>query len=545
MTNFVKQISLCFLLALFFTGCQNKKGTTSILKEAEALMYTRPDSALQMLETISQPEQLMGQEQADYALLLTQARSRNRITAISDSLIRIAADYYQDSNDNARKAKAFLYLGDVYMDMNKYTEAIVPLKQAEEVVKDAEFRIQSLVYSNLGYLNRKSGDYKLAWTYYRKALDINKSIDNADWVVTSLINILNLPLSEIQDSAIHYVTLLEETIRTVNADLQAKAYNNIGVYYEDMQQKELAVTYYQKAIRTSISVPYRAYTNLARIYDEQGDTARADSLFQTALQTPIWSTKTNIYEALSKRYLNTGNYPEAITALKYYQAAADSFYTYRQAQEIQKLQTKYDYEVLVREKAENENRLYRILLGGIGLFFTVSIAVYWLYIQRKKNLKQIQECIAQIELLTSEKNNVKVEIKKLNQILSQGGALRDKVMQAKGEWTSLDDIRALGLYTRLRQNLQYYNPSSDYDALLHWVNITSSCFASRIMEKYPHLSTTEVTLCCLTRMGYSNAQITAILHVKQTSASRYIYRTCSSLGLPGNKESFLNFVLSF
>ena len=109
MKHILLHIILCCLLALSFTGCQNKKGTAPILKEAEALMYTRPDSALQMLETISQPEQLTGQEQADYALLLTQARSRNRITATSDSLIRIATDYFQDSNDNARKAKAFLY----------------------------------------------------------------------------------------------------------------------------------------------------------------------------------------------------------------------------------------------------------------------------------------------------------------------------------------------------------------------------------------------------------------------------------------------------
>ena len=116
---------------LSFTGCQNRKGTAPILKEAEALMYTRPDSALQMLETISQSEQLTGKEQADYALLLTQARSRNRITATSDSLIRIATDYYQDSNDKARKAKAFLYLGDVYMDMQNHVEAMKAMKQAE------------------------------------------------------------------------------------------------------------------------------------------------------------------------------------------------------------------------------------------------------------------------------------------------------------------------------------------------------------------------------------------------------------------------------
>ena len=536
---------LCYLLAFSFIGCQDRKGTAPILKEAEALMYTRPDSALQMLETISQPEQLMGQEQADYALLLTQARSRNRITAISDSLIRIAADYYQDSNDNARKAKAFLYLGDVYMDMQNHIEAMKALKQAEEQVNDAESSVQSLIYSNLAYLNRESGNYELAKKYYLKVLDINKINGYTEWVISNLTNILALPLPEVQDSLTNYITQLEEVLLSAHFDLQAKAYNNIGVHYYKKNLLEQAANYFRKAIHASVSVPYRAYLNLARIYDEEGKTARADSLYQVALQSPIWATRARIYEALYNRSLHAHRYQEATEYMKHYQLAADSFYTQRQSQEIQELQTKYDYEVLVREKVENENRLYRILFRGIGLFFTVLIGVYWLYIQRRKNLKQIQECIAQIELLTNAKNNVEVEIKKLNQILSQGGALRDKVMQAKGEWTSLDDIRALGLYTRLRQNLQYYNPSSDYDALLHWINITSSCFASRIMEKYPHLSSSETTLCCLTRMGYSNAQISAILHVKQISVNRYIYRTCTSLGLPNNKESFLKFISSF
>ena len=508
-------------------------------------MYTRPDSALQMLETISQPEQLMGQEQADYALLLTQARSRNRITAISDSLIRIAADYYQDSNDNARKAKAFLYLGDVYMDMQNHIEAMKALKQAEEQVNDAESSVQSLIYSNLAYLNRESGNYELAKKYYLKVLDINKINGYTEWVISNLTNILALPLPEVQDSLTNYITQLEEVLLSAHFDLQAKAYNNIGVHYYKKNLLEQAANYFRKAIHASVSVPYRAYLNLARIYDEEGKTARADSLYQVALQSPIWATRARIYEALYNRSLHAHRYQEATEYMKHYQLAADSFYTQRQSQEIQELQTKYDYEVLVREKVENENRLYRILFRGIGLFFTVLIGVYWLYIQRRKNLKQIQECIAQIELLTNAKNNVEVEIKKLNQILSQGGALRDKVMQAKGEWTSLVDIRALGLYTRLRQNLQYYNPSSDYDALLHWINITSSCFASRIMEKYPHLSSSETTLCCLTRMGYSNAQISAILHVKQISVNRYIYRACTSLGLPNNKESFLKFISSF
>ena len=545
MKQILLPILLLFFLTLLFTGCQDRKHMATTLLQAEALMYTHPDSALQMLEAIPDPEKLTGQEQADYALLLTQARSRCRITATSDSLIRIATNYYRYSDGHARKATAFLYLGDVYMDMENHTEAIKALKQAEEVAVDADLKVQSLVYSKLGYLNKKISNYPMAWIYYQKALDIDKSIGHTEWIVSSLTNILNLPLLEVQDSVFVYVTLLEEILPSAHPDLKAKAYNNIGVHYYRHNQTTLAANYFEKAIHTSISVPYRAYLNLARIYDSEGNIERADSLYQTALQSPVWATRARIYEALSKRHLDTKNYPEAITALKHYQAATDSFYTHRQAQEIQELQAKYDYEVLVREKVETENHLYRILLGGIGLLFAALVGAYWLYIQRKKNLKRIQECIAEIELLAGERNKAKNEIQELNQILSQGGALRDEVMQAKGEWTSLDDIRALGLYTRLCQDLQYYNPSSDYDALLHWVNITSNCFATRIMEKHPHLSNSEVTLCCLGRMGYSVSQIAEILHVKPTSVNRYIYRVCTVLGLPNNKESFLKYILSF
>ena len=539
--------TITVLLVLCITACQ-KSPVASKLLQAEALMYTHPDSALQMLEAIPDPEKLTGQEQADYALLLTQARSRCRITATSDSLIRIATDYYQHSDDYARKATALYYLSDVYMDMNKYTEAVVPLKQAEEVVEDADAKVQSLIYSNLGYLNRKSGDYKLAWTYYRKAIDIDKSIGNVDWVVTSLINILNLPLSEMQDSTIHYVTLLEETIRTVNSDLQAKAYNNIGVYYEEMQQKELAATYYQKAIRTATSVPYRAYSNLARIYDEQGDTARADSLYQTALQTPVWATKARIYETLSKRHLDRKNYPEAITALKHYQAATDSFHTHHQAEEIQELQAKYDYEVLAREKAEVEKQLYRtVLCLFIFIVLSIGIAFAWRFHwkqKRKLYFRQLQGKISQIGLLENEKQQMEKGIQELKDMLAYTKEINQAyVQQLESKHVTLKDTQALGLYLRLLQDVSLYNASIDYPLLCHWLDIVSQQFASRLITLYPQLSLVESNLCCLKRLGLSIPQIAMALHVKDDTVIRNIYRVCSRVKITKNKEEFNQFIL--
>ena len=545
MMNFVKQISLCFLLAFSFTGCQDRKGTAPILKEAEALMYTRPDSALQMLETISQSEQLTGKEQADYALLLTQARSRNRITATSDSLIRIATDYYQDSNDKARKAKAFLYLGDVYMDMQNHIEAMKALKQAEEQVNDAESSVQSLIYSNLAYLNRESGNYELAWKYYQKALDVNISNGYTERIVTNLTNVLNLPLPKVQDSITIYINQLEEILLSVRPELQSKAYNNIGVYFYKCDQTDQAAEYFQKAIHTSVSVPYRAYLNLARIYDEEGNTARADSLYQAALQSPVWATRARIYEALYNRSLHAHRYQEATEYMKRYQLAVDSFYTQRQSQEIQELQTKYDFEVLAREKAETENRLLRITIGGSLLLFLSILAVYYFKKKYTRQLQELENLIRQINELENKEKEMEDLVNTLNESLERSTVLSNEFLRVKGKWTDSEDILALGVYIRLKRDLSLYNPSSDLPLLGHWLDIVYNQFASRLTSEHRNLTVSELSICYLHRMGYSIQEMSQAMHVKTDSIKRYIYRVCANMGIPQSREEFAKYISKF
>ena len=543
--NSVKQILLCCLLIFSFTGCQERKGTASILKEAEALMYTSPDSALQMLETISQPEQLTGKEQADYALLLTQARSRNRITATSDSLIRIATDYFQDSNDNARKAKAFLYLGDVYMDMQNHIEAMKALKQAEEQVNDAESSVQSLIYSNLAYLNRESGNYELAWKYYQKALDVNISNGYTERIVTNLTNVLNLPLPKVQDSITIYINQLEEILLSVRPELQSKAYNNIGVYFYKCDQTDQAAEYFQKAIHTSVSVPYRAYLNLARIYDEEGNTARADSLYQAALHSPVWATRARIYEALYNRSLHAHRYQEATEYMKRYQLAVDSFYTQRQSQEIQELQTKYDFEVLAREKAETENRLLRITIGGSLLLFLSILAVYYFKKKYTHQLQELENLIHQINELENKEKDMEDLVSTLNESLERSTVLSNEFLRVKGKWTDSEDILALGVYIRLKRDLSLYNPSSDLPLLGHWLDIVYNQFASRLTSEHRNLTVSELSICYLHRMGYSIQEMSQAMHVKTDSIKRYIYRACTNMGISQSREEFGKYISKF
>ena len=165
---------LCLLVALPFAGCHHGKDTASILTEAEALVYEYPDSALQLMESIPFPEQLTGKEQADYALLLSLAQYRCYIPATSDSLVRIAVQYYKDKEDADKKGMAYYVLGSILQECKE------DLKTVIQAYKDAEQQVPhmtdlptiSRIYSRLGFLNQSASNMsELQFQYDRAILE--------------------------------------------------------------------------------------------------------------------------------------------------------------------------------------------------------------------------------------------------------------------------------------------------------------------------------------------------------------------------------------
>ncbi len=530
-------LTLLFILAS--SSCQHRTPITSVFAEAESLMYTHPDSALHLLEAIPNPEQLTGKEQADYALLLTQAKSRNQIYATSDSLIRIAVDYHQNSDEMGQKAKSLLYLADVMMDMERYADATLPLKQAEELMDKIEDpRIQTLICSSLGYLNKIATNYNSSFAYYKRALAINNNNKYNDWYISNIINILSLPTETLKDSSLYYIQLLEERTPSVQSSLQSKAYNNIGSFYEETNNKEKAKYYFEKAINVSKGSNYRAIFNLAKIYDAQYNTVKADSLYLLALQSSSWAIRSGIYENLYKRKLNLGQTEEAVHYINQYIYSVDSFYSNREASQIQEIQQKYNQEVILRQKARIEIWLYRIIFSFI-LIIAITLAVAWN--MNRKHQKQMLALQEQICKITVSSEADKTEITKLNEMLVQNKLIKQAI-----QFSTLEDIQALEFYLRLLQSPLTYNPNTDLSLLQHWLNLAYNNFAIRLGNTYPNLTSTELTLCYLQRMGYTQKRMSTIMRVKEETIRRNIYRTCEHLNIQndkGNKEKLEKFTM--
>ena len=100
-------VFLLILIPIIWISCDGMGHQTIDFRKIENLMPQHPDSALMLLEQIENKENLSRKDKAHYYLLLTEAQDKTFVKHETDSLITIATDYYEETDDLERKAKAW------------------------------------------------------------------------------------------------------------------------------------------------------------------------------------------------------------------------------------------------------------------------------------------------------------------------------------------------------------------------------------------------------------------------------------------------------
>ena len=149
-------------------ACERNKKEISLLSSAERLIANQPDSALLVLQGIKTPERLSRAEQAHFYLLRTEAEDKCCIPHTTDSLISIAVNFYENTDEALRKAKAWYYKGRINQDLDR------PLLAQDYYLKALRERGKIHDHALLGRINNHIG---LLYTYqdvYEKALPFQK-----------------------------------------------------------------------------------------------------------------------------------------------------------------------------------------------------------------------------------------------------------------------------------------------------------------------------------------------------------------------------------
>jgi DNA-binding CsgD family transcriptional regulator/cell division protein FtsB len=546
---------ILLLVTLLFGACSDPKHVIEPLHRAEALMNEHPDSALNLLKGIAQPELKTQEHRARYALLYSQALDKNFIDLTSDSLINIAVDYYKDRDDVRAKFLSYYYQGRIYTNANNLTQATLAYLEAEQLVDElGDGYAAGLLYKQIGLIYNSYYDFPKGLQAHQQAIEHFTKANKPVHRIQAMLTLSNIHRNMHNENIGYEVlrTAITESQKLNDQSLIKSCINNLILVCIDLERWEEATQWYQEYQKNnSRNYPTVAfYGYIARLHAKNKNFKDAFMLLdETWKKTKSLQDSINLFHAESQVHQMNGSWEESYRSMAKSISHQNKVIRKSLQQPVLTAQNNFLNQELELQKYKAQSERQMRIIGVVLTILLVVAAVYGVSVyikrQREKYLKQIRKQVARIELLKDEKNGMEEEVRKLNQLLSQGGELKDELMQAKGEWTRLEDIRALELYTRLRQDPSLYNPSADYDALLRWVDIASVRFAERLQESYPHLNVSEITLCCLVRMGYSPSQMAEILHVKIPTVNRYIYRICTSLELPNHKESFKQFIVAF
>lgn len=580
-------IACTALLNIQCSGNGKEKTPLPELVHAESVMFDHPDSALHILEDMPMPSARRDKENhALWCLLVTQAQYKRMMKIPSDSLVRIAYDYYKPTDNARRKAMSALYMGDINYELRNIEEAMqYYLEGKTEVEKTDDYKTGYLVMVSLCrlYLYRDFADYALEAC--RKAYDYAVKDSNKRYQLASLKFMARCYC--ISDS-------LSKAIDTYHKCSELTLELELENYYYDIQS-EIALVYKNKGdieksleIIKSFPIKYQPALLTGKNYYLLGQQDSAYIYLNEALKTYNIYTKASAYEYLYK-LADTPQYRKYLKtycdSLLFYN---DSIIAIDKGKEIIAYKEKYDHQKLITEqqrlKLEKADAQRLLFIITICLIVVIAVVAY-LYQKRlvrkettirkqseklqdymlqlheyetrlmqnnrymeelkeqlsgqEMNSEELHEYREQIDSLQVENSRLSEKINSLQHHINDYSSKLDKARREADKFRSISEEN-LNLKQRERMLADYV---VDNDSLVkelrekcrvlenkEWEALEDVCesvygnFITRLQSFCPTLTKQELHLCVLIRLRFGNAQLATIFAVSPASISQKKFR---------------------
>ena len=389
---------------LLLAACAHRPApqATTVLSQAEAIMYAAPDSALQLLENLQPPK---GKEQrATWALLLAQARYKSNVRQ-SDSLVNTAYNYFKKTDDAERKALALYLKGGIKHEEKLYEEAqAYYLKAKDEIEKTDNDRLGFLIYANLGNLYAYRGVKAYAYKAYEKAYKYAQQFGDSEYIISSLCYLgrVNSMRPANYETSISYY---KQALDFANTNQNRRKFNMViweltGVY-ELIGDFQTALYYAQEGLKQSKerrNLPAQQSMIMGQIYHGMGKKDSAYYYLNAAIaSTQNASVKRGAYSFLYNLKKEEGKYKEALEACEQCLIHNDSVYRAEKASELIEMQAKYDQQKVINERnqlqMDKEHLIRQALITVVALIILIALIVitYQRALLRKEHILKRQE----------------------------------------------------------------------------------------------------------------------------------------------------------
>lgn len=466
----------------------------------------------------------------------------------------------------------------------------------------------------MGFVCFQHGLLELSVKHYYAYRDIQKSMGNQDGVLRGMINIsaIKLMMQDFEgtrDDLLEILDLIEELDAeksepdTLPRFELSTIYNNLGVAYENMGEREDAIDYYLRGISIARRIQgqvdqlARLLNNLGKVYGEQGRSAEALEVLNEALQIRLELNdrqgQASSYRNLARFYFNREDYESAMqyayqgldiaerlgslqlllnftsqlfelydlhnqpdSALKYhkqFKVHNDRLNSEEARQEITRMEISAQFQEreLLRQMLQKRKE-QRYMYGG-GLVLLVAVILGLLFFLSRSRARRLQLANENF-LLESERNQLERQNLE-NELELKNKELTTNVMYQINKNELIHDIIKKLLKLSIKLNTDQKESVHDiirdmekaqdekiweeFEMRFHNVH---NDFYDKLNAAFPGLSLNEKRLCSFLRLNMTTKEISSITGQSPKSIEMARTRLRKKLNLTNTETSLTDFL---
>ena len=413
-----KSIAIIITSILVLSGCNKQQSVSDrLLNEVGKAIAINPDSASNLLKSISSPEKLDNKTFARWCMLSGKITDEIFNSILPTYQLERAYDWYSSHGSPDEQVQILIYLGRSYFADGDYDKAMSIYTNALDIAEKNKLNnLTGYTYSYIGDLYGEKFMRTEAIKRYKAAAECFKKENNTDSYACALRDVgREYACIDSLSRALKILTIADSVARnTKNIEVTASIDNALGNIYAMQNKYDKAEEYFLKALVGRETMP--DYMALIDLYIASGAINKAQELLSKILQDNpkyTYSIKYLYYQI----YNEEKNYKEALTNLKEYVEITDSIIYADNQSKILNIESKYNHLKISKEvdRLKIKQQSYIIVLViCIGILLLIIIG-YLLY--RKKAKEKIQRQQEELNRIKTDLLYVSLELEKKKRLL--------------------------------------------------------------------------------------------------------------------------------
>ncbi len=536
--------SIIYVIFILLVSCENVAfQSNQYIHNAENIIEQSPEAAMQILDSIIDPTSLSKDELYRYNLLKIQSKDKLYKDITQDTVIFEICDYYINQKEYLTAAKSCYYAGRVLHEKKENDRAIHFYKEAERYADylGSDLNLKGVIQTNIGYLLYHQFEFKEALTCFKKASEYfeqDKQLIVKDLSVKLEIGNCFSMLHE-NDSANYYYNLsLNLADDSQEPSIKIGALINLGSVYVNQGSYRESLKLYRQALALTpdnTTTEATLYLNIATSYNNINKKDSANYYFNKALNI---STAINepyllatLYNISYKQNEESRNYEKAFADLKEYNSIIENIYLKNEKKEVLDIQKKYQFEQVKNLNSELQIKNQKIIVSSLVAILIMIILCFIYYYRMQKNKRKVDEAEKKILHLNNLALGYDEKRKTFRDTLLHHFDILKKsaVLQM---YLRKDEIRQGERLLSKFNDIVYKQQELDWDMLYDTMNELHYGFLDRLKELASTLDDNEFKICCLIYSDFTNQEIGIIMKFSSSTITHKRSLIRKKLGLP-------------